>query len=77
MPITIAFYGPLIDLTGKQKLVLENVRDTEALRAKLLALYPDLARVAYVIAVDRTVVSTAVSLDDGSAVALLPQYSGG
>ncbi len=77
MAVTILLFGQLGDITGKKSIILEEVNDTDELISRLHTLYPDLARIKYVIAVDLKIVAGKTSLQNNNTVALLPPYAGG
>jgi molybdopterin synthase sulfur carrier subunit len=76
MTVNIIIFGRLTDIAGSS-LALENIADTNSLAKELHILYPALADVKYVIAVDKKVANENTTLTDNSVVALLPPFSGG
>ena len=77
MPITVLAFGQIVDLTRCPILSMEEVPDTDSLRAILLEQYPALSTLPYVIAVDKKAISANTPLSPSSVVALLPPFSGG
>jgi molybdopterin synthase sulfur carrier subunit len=75
--MNIRIFGPLEDITGSSSVTLDDVRDTDDLRERLLKAYPALQDRKFVIAVNNRVVQEALELNDRSEVALLPPFSGG
>jgi len=75
--MTIHVFGPLGDITGSSTLTMEGAGDTDQLRKQLEEAYPALKDRKYVIAVNKEVVRTCITLQEGSEVALLPPFSGG
>jgi molybdopterin synthase sulfur carrier subunit len=73
----ILFFGQLVDITGSSTLTMPDVPDTDALVQQLHQLYPALATIKYVIAVDKKKTSENVSLQSHTTIALLPPFSGG
>ena len=76
MAVEIIIFGQLADIAGSS-LSMENVADTNALVSGLHKLYPALADVKYLIAVNKSVVNENTVLNENSVVALLPPFSGG
>jgi molybdopterin synthase sulfur carrier subunit len=77
MKINILFFGRLADITGTSSKSIENVADTDELNKKLITLYPGLAELNYLTAVDKEVISGNKKLGNNMTVALLPPFSGG
>lgn len=77
MKIKVIAYGYLADILGKSMLELEDVSNTDLLKKKLYAEYPDLKRREYKIAVNQQIISEDISLDENSEVVLLPPFAGG
>lgn len=77
MKVNILFFGRLADVTGNARISMEDVKDTDALHAELQARYPELGKLNYLTAVDRTVITANTTLHDQVTVALLPPFSGG
>jgi molybdopterin synthase sulfur carrier subunit len=75
--IEILTFGQLIDITGQKALHMQNVPDTDQLKAKLIHLYPGLADSKYLVAVNMEIIRGNVKLHPGDVVALLPPFSGG
>ena len=67
--MTIKIFGQLVDITGSDSIVLDDVYNSEALEKMLHQKYPALKNTKYKIAVNRNIIQ--------SEVALLPPYSGG
>lgn len=77
MQLNILIFGQLVDITGKSRIILQDIPDTETLKNQLQKKYPHLSELPYLIAVDKEVVSINTFLNDNSEVALLPPYAGG
>jgi sulfur-carrier protein len=77
MAIKVILFGQLIDLTGKNTLELEDVRDTHALQQKIHTEFPALAGTTYRIAVDKKMITEKTDIPDNTTIALLPPFSGG
>jgi len=76
MQINIIIFGQLCELLG-EKLILDDISDTNSLTETLIKRFPQLADVKYMIAVNKKVVTGNISLTNNSTVALLPPFSGG
>ena len=77
MRINILFFGRLADVTGKNSIELDGIVDTEELKRRLTDMYPGLAQLNYLTAVEREVITANIKLEDKVTVALLPPFSGG
>lgn len=76
MQINVIIFGQLCDLLG-EKLVLNNIADTNSLLAVLHEKYPELVNSKYRMAVDKKLITENILLTNNSTVALLPPFSGG
>lgn len=76
MKINIIIFGQLCEILG-DKLVLDNIMDTNQLVKELNKRYPEIATSDYVVAVNKKLIINNTVLTDNSTVALLPPFSGG
>ena len=76
MQIAIITFGQIAELSSA-KIILENVHDTDTLQQRLVEVYPALQNIKYAIAVDKKIVSGNTVINETSAIALLPPFSGG
>ena len=77
MKVHIMLFGQLADITGVDKITVENTLDTDSMVKSLQNTYPSLTQSTFVIAVDKKIISANTSLTDQCTVALLPPFSGG
>jgi sulfur-carrier protein len=77
MQINVSLFGQLTDITGSSSLVITGVADTDGLEHALNKLYPAMAALKYIIAVNRKMVSSNTPIDASSSIAVLPPFSGG
>ena len=77
MKIKVIAFGYIADILGKGELELEDVSNTDLLKSKLYAKYPDLKGREYKIAVNQQIVSEDIPLNEDSEVVLLPPFAGG
>lgn len=81
MMVIMKYFGAVADATQKREeaLYLESQwRTIDDLRQKLEKQYPDLESLAYVIAVNQTVIGTGLlTLSENDELALLPPFAGG
>ena len=77
MQVEIILFGQLTDITGQEKIVISNVSDTNELVKALEEKYPSMKGVKYLVAADRKVISTNTAINEKTALALLPPFSGG
>ena len=76
MKINIIIFGQLCEVLG-EKLVMDNIADTESLRQELYKKFPALVNYKYVMAVNKKQITTNTVLNEEAVVALLPPFSGG
>ena len=77
MTVHIMLFGQLADITGVDKITVENSLDTDSMVKSLQNTYPALAQSTFVIAVNKKIISSNTLLTDQCTVALLPPFSGG
>jgi sulfur-carrier protein len=77
MRITILFFGNLTQITGCNKLPLENLRDIEEVKEYLIAKFPIFKNQKYAVAINRKIVKDNQLLNDGDEIAFLPPFAGG
>ena len=77
MTVHIILFGQLADITGVDKITVENSLDTDSMVKSLQNTYPALIQSTFVIAVDKKIISSNTLLTDQCSVALLPPFSGG
>jgi sulfur-carrier protein len=76
MKINIIIFGQLCEVLG-EKLVMDNIADTESLQQALHKKFPELVNYKYAIAVNKKQVTTNTVFNNDCTVALLPPFSGG
>jgi sulfur-carrier protein len=76
MKINIIIFGQLCEVLG-EKLVMDNIADTESLQQELYKKFPALVNYKYVMAVNKKQITTNTVLNQEAVVALLPPFSGG
>jgi molybdopterin synthase sulfur carrier subunit len=77
MKVNVLLFGRLADITGKGNISLENVADTNDVILQLRAIYPELAELNFLTAVEKELITENKKLEDNMTVALLPPFSGG
>lgn len=77
MKVNVLIFGPLKDITGTHVCQVTDVADTEEMIARMNKMYPGLAQMKFLIAVEKEIVEGNTSLKDNYTVALLPPFSGG
>ena len=77
MQVNIILFGRLTDITGSNKFVVKDVKDTNELVIQLQQLYPAFKTAPYILAVEKQIINSNTALADNNTVALLPPYSGG
>lgn len=76
MQVKVLFFGPLAEMMSSE-MMLDEVKDTDALINQLKMKCPQLATHKYAIAVNKKITDGNTALADGFTVALLPPFSGG
>ena len=77
MQVEIVLFGQLTDIAGNNTIVVNDVSDTNELEQVVNKLYPAMAGIKYVIAVDKKAIRENTTLHKLASVALLPPFSGG
>ncbi|MGF7231994.1 MoaD/ThiS family protein [Arachidicoccus sp.] len=77
MQITLLLFGQTAAIMKNEQVVINDIKDTDALRNYLLKQYPSLASINYAIAVDEQIITTNTLLKEKYTVAILPPFSGG
>jgi molybdopterin converting factor small subunit len=75
--MNIMVFGQLEDITGASIISIDEVKDTEQLLNSLYIRFPQLKEKKMLIAVDQKIIQENTVINDQSAVALLPPFSGG
>jgi molybdopterin converting factor small subunit len=75
--MNILAFGMIAEITGKENLTINNISNTDELKAILFQQFPELSNLNFIISVNRKIVHGNVVLDDVAEVALLPPFSGG
>lgn len=73
----LLFFGSLTDATSVGRLIVEDISDTEQLKAYLEERYPALRTAKYFIAVNQQMIQQVHPLQPGDTVAFMPPFSGG
>lgn len=77
MQIELLFFGSLTDVTTVSRLIVENMADTEQVKAYLEERYPALRAAKYFMAVNQQMIQQVHTLQPGDIVAFMPPFSGG
>ncbi|HEY4798396.1 MAG TPA: MoaD/ThiS family protein [Bacteroidia bacterium] len=77
MNVRIKFFGLLAEVAKISELVLPGVKDTDAMREKIISDFPELKNQSFVVAVNKKVITGNQLLDQGDEIALLPPFAGG
>lgn len=75
--LQLIFFGPLLDIIGKENLQSPYVENTDLLKEYLFASYPALEKTSFSIAIDQEIISSNTTLEVGQTIAFLPPFSGG
>lgn len=77
MEVKVLTFGQLTDITGNNSFTINDAKDTDELVRQLHTRFPALAKMNYIIAVDKDVVTENTPLQENTTVALMPPYAGG
>ncbi|GAC1425609.1 MAG: hypothetical protein NVSMB7_02020 [Chitinophagaceae bacterium] len=77
MQVQIVLFGQLADIAGNNKIVVNNISGTDELVKAVNTLYPGMAGIKYMVAVDKKTIRENTILNETTSVALLPPFSGG
>jgi molybdopterin synthase sulfur carrier subunit len=79
MMLTIKYFGAVADVTQKQEeqFQFENVNSLEGIQSELKARYPDLQKITYSFAINKSLANENATLKDNDELALLPPFAGG
>ena len=77
MKISVLVFGQIAEIVNTEKLILQNVKDTDELNEQLKKEYPLLQKLAYSIAVNKKIIQSNTILTNADVVAILPPFSGG
>lgn len=77
MQIKVLFFGILTEITGKNEMIVKDVKTSSGLIEKLQQEYPELADYHSMVSINQEVVRTDQALKDGDELALLPPFAGG
>lgn len=77
MEINLLSFGQVADITGKDTLEVDGIKNTNELNGFLVKEWPALQALHYSIAVNKKIIGENTELNHGDTVALLPPFSGG
>lgn len=77
MQIEVTLFGQLADIAGTQKILLNDIQDTDTLEQKLHEMYPKIASMSYSIAVNKKTIHKNTCFEGDTNVAFMPPFSGG
>ncbi|RZJ69567.1 MAG: molybdopterin synthase sulfur carrier subunit, partial [Flavobacterium sp.] len=69
--------GNIAEFITSQRLIIGDIRDTNALKIHLEALFPKLSSIKYKLAVNKYVIQENSQIKDKDSVAIMPPFSGG
>jgi sulfur-carrier protein len=76
MAVKIKLFGQLKQMAGVPELTMD-VKDTDGLMKEIGARFPQIEKLTYLIAVDRSIIQSNTPIKASQELALLPPYSGG
>jgi len=75
--VEIRFFGQLTDLTKTEKVLIEDMRDTNIMINKIMEMYPALANATFKVALNNKLVNDNIEITENSIIAFMPPFSGG
>jgi len=75
--VKVLLFGVLAEKSGKKDLQVKGVKDLDALKRKIIDLYPEFQNYKYHLSVNQTLTADNVKLNSGDEVAFLPPFAGG
>ena len=75
--MTVIPFGNLTEILQTVTISQQGVNNTEGLKNYLMARYPALSSMTFVLAVNNRIVNDTVVLAENDTIALLPPFSGG
>lgn len=77
MEIELITFGKIVDFLPAQKIMLEDIPDTDGLKLYLEKSYPQLKTMKYKLALDQQMVHSNTQLKNNARIAIMPPFSGG
>lgn len=80
MTVKIKYFGLIADITKRNEELFslsESVTTTEELISDLYKIYTELKNTSFVIAVNKSIVTSDLKLNNNDIIALLPPFAGG
>ncbi|MCX6297317.1 MAG: MoaD/ThiS family protein [Bacteroidetes bacterium] len=77
MKTEVLFFGIIVDITGKNRMEIDNCKDTFSIKTAILNEFPKLNSYKFVMTVRNQIVSDNKILNNGDVVAFLPPFAGG
>jgi molybdopterin converting factor small subunit len=75
--VEIRFFGQLTDLTKTERVLIEDMRDTDMLMNKIMEMYPALATATFKVALNNKLVNDKIEIAENSIIEFMPPFSGG
>ncbi len=77
MKTEVLFFGIIVDITGKNRMEIDNCIDTFSIKTAIINEFPKLCNYKFVMTVRNQIVSDNKILNNGDVVAFLPPFAGG
>lgn len=77
MEIEIVTFGKIAGFLKTQQLMVNDIEDTDGLKAYLEHSFPALANTKYKLAVNKSLIQDNIKLKRNDSVAIMPPFSGG
>jgi len=75
--VEIRFFGQLTDLTKTERVLIEDIHDTDMMMNKIMEMYPALATATFKVALNNKLVNDNIEISGNSIIAFMPPFSGG
>ncbi len=77
MKIKILFFGILTDITKKNQLELNEIKNVVELKSFLFKKYPKIMEINFRIAKNKEIINDSETFNNGDEIALMPPFAGG
>ncbi|WP_406827282.1 MoaD/ThiS family protein [Pedobacter sp. KACC 23697] len=77
MEIEIISFGQITEFISRQKIVIDGIADTDALKQYLEDQFPALKGTKYKLALNKNIVQRNTEITNQATIAIMPPFSGG
>ncbi len=77
MSLKIVLFGSLVDIIGRSEIAIDDCKDTQELKERMIIDFPKLKSCEFLISVDKKIIRDNLVFSGGNEIAFLPPFSGG